>query len=190
MISNIPKKNIVILIIIPALAIILGGIGFYFVEVHVDEPSITNVEDAFWLALVTITTVGYGEVYPKTTEGRIIATLLLFVGVLTLFGFLSAIAFKIVHPTQIVNSNQNSESFKIQNSNSKLNIYDKEVTKTENPDKRKGKQETEIDAYDPTQSYETKLLLKEKIDKLEEMSPREFANFILKLTNFYYDRNL
>ena len=190
MISNIPKKNIVILIIIPALAIILGGIGFYFVEVHVDEPSITNVEDAFWLALVTITTVGYGEVYPKTTEGRIIATLLLFVGVLTLFGFLSAIAFKIVHPTQIVNSNQNSESFKIQNSNSKLNIYDKEVTKTENPDKRKGKQETEIDAYDPTQSYETKLLLKEKIDKLEEMSPREFANFILKLTNFYHDRNL
>lgn len=187
---NIHKKNVVIIIILPALAIILGGIGFYLVEKEVDEPSIINVEDAFWLAVVTVTTVGYGEIYPKTTEGRVIATLLLFAGVLTIFGFMSAIASKMVNPALTTNSKSETESFKVKNSNAKLNTYDKEFIKNDIPDKRRGKSEPEIEVYDTNQNYETKMLLKEKIEKLEEMNPKEFANFVLKLTNFYYDKDL
>lgn len=78
-------------------------------ESKVDAPSIKNMGDAFWLAITTETTVGYGEIYPLTTEGRIIATLLLFAGILSVFGFLSMIASKIIKPTLEVKSGQGSK---------------------------------------------------------------------------------
>jgi len=46
--------------------------------------------DALWWALTTVTTVGYGDTYPVTTEGRIIAAGLMLVGI-ALFGSISAI---------------------------------------------------------------------------------------------------
>lgn len=42
---------------------------------------ITNLGDAFWWAIVTVTTVGYGDVYPITPEGKIIAAILMLVGI-------------------------------------------------------------------------------------------------------------
>ena len=45
--------------------------------------------DAIWWAYVTITTVGYGVKYPVTTEGRIIAAVLMTAGV-GLFGTFTA----------------------------------------------------------------------------------------------------
>ena len=47
--------------------------------------NIKTAEDAIWWAWVTITTVGYGDKYPVTTEGRIIASFLMTAGV-GLFG--------------------------------------------------------------------------------------------------------
>ena len=41
-----------------------------------------------WWALVTITTVGYGDKFPVTTEGRVVAVILMFAGV-GLFGTFS-----------------------------------------------------------------------------------------------------
>ncbi|MCC6370119.1 MAG: potassium channel family protein [Bacteroidia bacterium] len=51
--------------------------------------NIKTAEDAIWWAYVTITTVGYGDKYPVTTEGRVIAALLMTVGV-GLFGTFTA----------------------------------------------------------------------------------------------------
>ena len=39
--------------------------------------NIKNPEDALWWAFTTVTTVGYGDKYPVTTEGRIVAALLM-----------------------------------------------------------------------------------------------------------------
>lgn len=56
--------------------------------------------DAIWWALSTVTTVGYGDVYPVTHEGRIIGGLLMFVGI-ALFGSMSAlITSKIIRPQE------------------------------------------------------------------------------------------
>ena len=41
--------------------------------------------DGIWWAVVTVTTVGYGDIYPKTVQGRLIGMVLMFVGI----GFLS-----------------------------------------------------------------------------------------------------
>lgn len=42
--------------------------------------SIETLGDGLWWAVVTVTTVGYGDLYPKTTGGRIVATVLMLVG--------------------------------------------------------------------------------------------------------------
>jgi hypothetical protein len=49
------------------------------------ESNIRTADDAIWWAISTITTVGYGDRYPVTTEGRFVAALLLITGV-GLFG--------------------------------------------------------------------------------------------------------
>jgi len=51
--------------------------------------NIRTAEDALWWSYVTITTVGYGDKFPVTTEGRIIGALLMTAGV-GLFGTFTA----------------------------------------------------------------------------------------------------
>jgi voltage-gated potassium channel len=53
--------------------------------------NIETPEDAVWWAISTMTTVGYGDAYPTTSEGRLIAVLLMAAGV-GVFGTLSGLA--------------------------------------------------------------------------------------------------
>lgn len=59
------------------------------VEAPHPESSINTPEEALWWAFVTVTTVGYGDFYPVTTLGRIVAVLLMVSGV-GLFGSFAA----------------------------------------------------------------------------------------------------
>lgn len=70
--------------LIAVLMIIFGSISILQVEIDVNS-NIKSAEDAIWWAFVTITTVGYGDKYPITTEGRVIAAFLMVTGV-GLFG--------------------------------------------------------------------------------------------------------
>jgi voltage-gated potassium channel len=53
----------------------------------VDTGDFDSVWDGIWWAVVTVTTVGYGDIYPHTTPGRIVAIVVMFVGI----GFLSVL---------------------------------------------------------------------------------------------------
>ncbi len=84
--------SLVIPISLIFLIVIFGGIGVYLAEHEQQGADITNLGNAFWWAVVTITTVGYGDYYPVTSAGRLIAVLVMFTGigiVLTLIGMLS-----------------------------------------------------------------------------------------------------
>lgn len=74
--------------IIAVLMVIFSSIAILQVETDPNS-NIKTAEDAIWWAYVTITTVGYGDKFPVTTEGRIIASLLMTVGV-GLFGTFTA----------------------------------------------------------------------------------------------------
>jgi voltage-gated potassium channel len=64
-----------------------GGAMLHFEAGH-PEANIRTAEDAMWWGVTTLTTVGYGDRFPVTTEGRIVAAVLMIVG-LGLFGTLS-----------------------------------------------------------------------------------------------------
>jgi voltage-gated potassium channel len=74
--------------IITFLVVIFSSISILMVEKDA-ACNIKTAEDAIWWALVTVTTVGYGDKFPITTEGRVIGVALMFVGV-GLFGTFTA----------------------------------------------------------------------------------------------------
>lgn len=69
--------------------IFASAITVLHVEADADGATIKNVGDAFWWAVVTITTVGYGDKVPTTLEGRLVALVLMTAGV-GLFGVFTA----------------------------------------------------------------------------------------------------
>lgn len=70
--------------LLAVLMVIFSAIAILQVEHHPNS-NIKTAEDAIWWAYSTITTVGYGDKYPVTTEGRIITAFLMTTGV-ALFG--------------------------------------------------------------------------------------------------------
>jgi hypothetical protein len=72
---------IVIPVILVLVIIIFGGIGVYLAEHEHQGANITNLGDAFWWTIVTITTVGYGEFFPLTFVGRAIGVVVMFSGI-------------------------------------------------------------------------------------------------------------
>jgi len=74
--------------LISAVVVIFSTIAILHAETT-PEANIKTAEDALWWSAVTITTVGYGDKFPVTTEGRIIATVLMIAGV-GLFGTFTA----------------------------------------------------------------------------------------------------
>ena len=62
-----------------------GSLWILNVEENASGANITTASDALWYTIVTISTVGYGDRYPITNEGRIIGSLIIVVGV-AIFG--------------------------------------------------------------------------------------------------------
>jgi voltage-gated potassium channel len=73
--------------LVSILLIIFASISILHFETLPDS-NIKSAEDALWWAFVTITTVGYGDKFPLSTEGRVIAGMLMLAGV-GLFGTFS-----------------------------------------------------------------------------------------------------
>jgi voltage-gated potassium channel len=70
--------------------VVVSAALMFRVERTAKGSNITSLEDALWWAVVTVTTVGYGDKYPVTSEGRGIATFLMFSGI-GITGFLTAV---------------------------------------------------------------------------------------------------
>lgn len=84
-VTIIEKSRLLYLLIISAVVVFIGGISSYTLEADVPDSRIKNLSDAFWWALATVTTVGYGDIVPVTFTGRIIGVILMIVGI-TVFG--------------------------------------------------------------------------------------------------------
>ena len=65
-------------------AVVGGGTMAFLAERQSEGANITSLGDSIWWALVTMTTVGYGEHYPTTVLGRAVAILLMLFGIAAL----------------------------------------------------------------------------------------------------------
>lgn len=74
--------------LVSILLLVSSSIAILHFERGAESANIRSAEDAIWWAAVTITTVGYGDRFPVSTEGRIIAAMLMTAGV-GLFGTFS-----------------------------------------------------------------------------------------------------
>lgn len=63
------------------LMIIIMGAAILDIERNAPGSNIHTPMDALWWGLVTITTIGYGDKFPVTTEGRLVAAVLIIFGV-------------------------------------------------------------------------------------------------------------
>jgi voltage-gated potassium channel len=77
--------------VIAFLVVSFGSLGVLLAESRAEGGNIRTAEDAVWWSMTTITTVGYGDRFPVTDVGRLIASVLMVVGI-GLFGTLSGAA--------------------------------------------------------------------------------------------------
>lgn len=61
--------------------IFIGAVGMYFVEGKVQPEDFGSIPRALWWSVSTLTTVGYGDVYPVTAWGKVLAAFVAFVGI-------------------------------------------------------------------------------------------------------------
>ncbi len=78
------------LVILLVVSVIFGAIGMFVVEEGNSDSNINNFGDALWFSITTITISGFGDMAPTSLEGRIIATILIVVGLTTILGFIAS----------------------------------------------------------------------------------------------------
>ncbi len=75
------KFELITLLTLSAFFIFIAGIMLYVFEGDNKNPNIHTLFDAFYWALITISTVGYGDIAPVTHEGRVVTMFIIFTGI-------------------------------------------------------------------------------------------------------------
>jgi voltage-gated potassium channel len=74
------REELAVFGLLAAMLLYLSAVGIYFFEHEAQPDAFGSVPDSLWWAVVSLTTVGYGDIYPITTGGRIFTGFVLFLG--------------------------------------------------------------------------------------------------------------
>ena len=74
-VSAVRRENLHRIIFIIVFVLFFGSSAFVYFEKKIDFP------DALWWSIVTMTTVGYGDISPETTGGRIVGFIVMLMGI-------------------------------------------------------------------------------------------------------------
>jgi voltage-gated potassium channel len=79
--AGIVKEEVVLFLMITTIFIFLSSAGIYFFENEAQPEAFTSIFHSLWWAVVTLTTVGYGDVYPITVGGKMFTFFVLLIGI-------------------------------------------------------------------------------------------------------------
>ena len=74
------KEQIILFMIITLMLIYFTAVGIYYFENEAQPEHFSSIFSSLWWSIVTLTTVGYGDVYPITVGGRIFTFFMLLIG--------------------------------------------------------------------------------------------------------------
>ncbi len=74
------SAELLIFFLLSLVAIYIASVGIYYLERDVQPETFSSIFAAMWWSLITLSTVGYGDVYPVTSGGRLFTAVVLFVG--------------------------------------------------------------------------------------------------------------
>jgi voltage-gated potassium channel len=96
------REKIMMTVFMTAIMLILSASVMYHIENSVQPEQFSNIPETIWWAVATLTTVGYGDVYPVTVAGKILGGVIAILGIglvalpagIISSGFVSAISDK------------------------------------------------------------------------------------------------
>ncbi len=75
------KEELVLFLFTAAILVFVASIGIYYFESKAQPEHFASFFHSLWWSIVTLTTVGYGDVYPITTAGKVFASIVMFIGI-------------------------------------------------------------------------------------------------------------
>jgi len=74
------KEEIILFTVVTAMLLYLSAVGIYYFENEAQPEAFKSIFHSLWWAVATLTTVGYGDIYPVTIGGRIFTFVILMIG--------------------------------------------------------------------------------------------------------------
>ena len=75
------KEQLISSVFVLLMLLIIASSMMYFVENRVQPEKFSSIPKTMWWAVATLTTVGYGDVYPITNVGKLIASVIAILGI-------------------------------------------------------------------------------------------------------------
>ena len=75
------KEELLLVIFVAFILLIIFSSLMYFIEKEAQPEAFSSIPAAMWWGITTLTTVGYGDIYPITTLGKIVGALIAFLGI-------------------------------------------------------------------------------------------------------------
>lgn len=75
------KEELVLFFIATVFLLYISSVGIYYFENNAQPENFKSIFHCLWWAIITLTTVGYGDVYPITTGGKIFTCIIALIGI-------------------------------------------------------------------------------------------------------------
>lgn len=75
------KEELIVTVFMAFVLLVISSTLIYYAEYDAQPEKFKSIAHSFWWAIATLTTVGYGDVYPITSFGKIISSVIALIGV-------------------------------------------------------------------------------------------------------------